>query len=110
MNYMNHPAGVGLSDARSTGVLEQSAARRRWPIHFDSLERMAMAADLSAIVLASVLAGLVYHFQDVRAAMDLGKSVGSGVLASALFILMFKIQGMYIPTALLLVRNQIRAV
>src|SRR5215212_9692357 len=110
MNYMNHPAGVGLSDAGSTGVLEQSAVRRRWPIHFDSLERIAMATDLAAIVLASVLAGFVYHLQDVGAPIDLGKSLGSGVLVSALFILMFKIQAMYVPTALLLVRNQIRAV
>jgi len=41
---------------------------------------------------------------------DIGKSVGSAMLVSALFISVMKIRGMYRPTELLILRNQLRGV
>src|SRR5215212_4774005 len=111
MKFGNHSTGAEISDAASVGALElQPYARRKWPIRYDSLEALAAATDFVAIVLASVLSGLLYRFHDSGGPIDLSKSVGSGILVSALFISLLKLQGMYGPTELLLFRNQMRAV
>jgi putative colanic acid biosynthesis UDP-glucose lipid carrier transferase len=111
MKFGNHPIGAEISDAGAVRALElQPYARRKWPIRYDSLEGLAAATDFVAIVLVSVLSGLLYRFHDSGGPIDLSKSVGSGILVSALFISLLKLQGMYGPTELLLFRNQIRAV
>jgi putative colanic acid biosynthesis UDP-glucose lipid carrier transferase len=111
MNFVKQPIGVDLSDGVSArGLDEQPRGGRKWPIHYDSLERLAIAADLATIVLASVFSGLSYHLQESGTPGDVGKSLGSAILVSALFISLMKIRGMYRPTELLVLRNQIRAV
>src|ERR1700681_2101494 len=111
MNFVKQPIGVDLSDGVSArGLDEQPHGGRKWPIHYDSLERLAIAADLATIVLASVFSGLSYHLQESGTPGDVGKSLGSAIHVSALFISLMKIRGMYRPTELLVLRNQIRAV
>jgi putative colanic acid biosysnthesis UDP-glucose lipid carrier transferase len=82
---------------------------QRWPIQYDSVEPLAIVADLATIVLASVFSGLSYHLQESGTPGDVGKSLGSAILVAALFISVMKIRGMYRPTELRLLRNQIRA-
>src|SRR5436309_963321 len=111
MNYLGHPPGLEISECGSTsGLDEQPYGRRKWPIHYDSIEPLAIATDVATIVFASVLSSLSYHFQESGAPLDLSKSVGAGILVSALFISLLKIRGMYRPAALLVLRHQIRAV
>jgi putative colanic acid biosysnthesis UDP-glucose lipid carrier transferase len=111
MNFVKHPIGVDISDGNSArGLDEQQHGGRKWPIHYDSVELLAIVADLATIVLASVFSGLSYHLQESGTPGDIGKSLGSAVLVSALFISLMKIRGMYRPTELLVLRNQIRAV
>src|SRR6266436_7156107 len=112
MNFVKQPIDVDLSDGVSvSGLDEQSRGARKWPIHYDSVEPLAIVTDLATIVLASVLAGLSYHlFQEPGSPVDVGKSLGSAILVSALFISLMKIRGMYRPTELLVLRNQVRAV
>src|SRR3954452_359514 len=99
MQFGKHPTGVDLSDARSVRALnEEPFGPRRWPIRYDSLEPLAMATDLITIVSASVLAGLSYHAQESGAPVDFGKSIGAGILVSALFVSLMKLRGMYRPT------------
>jgi putative colanic acid biosynthesis UDP-glucose lipid carrier transferase len=75
------------------------------------VEPLAIVTDLATIVLASVLSGLSYHlFQEPGTPVDVGKSLGSAILVSALFISLMKIRGMYRPAELLVLRNQIRAI
>src|SRR5882757_8426820 len=111
MNFVKQPIGVELSDGVSARGLEGlPRGGRKWPIHYDSVEPLAMVADLATIVLASLFSGLSYHLQESGTPGDVGKSLGSAILVSALFISLMKIRGMYRPTELLVLRNQIRAV
>ena len=111
VNSVKRSVGVDLSDSvlvRSLG--EQPQAGRKWPIHYSAVESLAIVVDLATIVLASVLSGLSYHLQESGTPGDVSKYFGSAILVSALFISLMKIRGMYRPTELLLLRNQIRAV
>jgi putative colanic acid biosynthesis UDP-glucose lipid carrier transferase len=110
-NFVKQPIGLDLSDGVSArGLDEQPHVGRKWPIHYDSVEPLAIVADFATIVLASVFSGLSYHLQESGAPVDVGKSLGSAILVSALFISLMKIRGMYRPTELLVLRNQIRSV
>src|SRR4051812_15365712 len=102
MNFVKHPAGVDISDAGSVRALDQEPyGARKWPIHYDSVEPLAIGTDFVTIVLASVLSSLSYHLQEFGGQTDLSKSFGSGILVSALFISLLKTRGMYKPTELL---------
>jgi putative colanic acid biosynthesis UDP-glucose lipid carrier transferase len=109
MNFVNHPTGVDLSEA-VPAVPGQPYARRKWPIRYDSLELLTVASDFATVVLASVVASILYHFQESGTPLDFSKSFGAGILVSTLFVSLMKIQGMYNPTELLAVRKQVRAV
>jgi putative colanic acid biosynthesis UDP-glucose lipid carrier transferase len=102
MNFVERHLGVELPDDVS--------GRRKWPIHYDSVEPLAVVADVATITLASVLSGFLYHLYGTGTADEFGKSVGAAILVSALFISVMKIRGMYRPTELLILRNQIRGV
>src|SRR5258708_27297735 len=111
MNFVKQPIGVELSDGVSvSGLDEQLRGARKWPINYDSVEPLAIVTDLATIVLASVLSGLSYHLFQEPAPVHVGKSLGSAILVSALFISLMKIRGMYRPAELLVLRNQIRAI
>jgi putative colanic acid biosynthesis UDP-glucose lipid carrier transferase len=111
MNFVKQPIGRDLSVGISTRGLDDEPQRgRKWPIHYDSIELLAIVADFATIILASVFAGLSYHLQDSAASGEIGKSLGSAVLVSALFISLMKLRGMYRPTELLVLRNQVRMV
>jgi len=110
MNYLGHPPSVEIWDRGSTiGLDEQPYGRRKWPIHYDSIEPLAMAIDVATIVLASVFSNFLYHVHESGTPVDLSKSLGAGILVSALFISLLKIRGMYRPAELLVFRHQIRA-
>jgi putative colanic acid biosysnthesis UDP-glucose lipid carrier transferase len=107
---MNRPLRKD-SDLISDRLLAAPAyTGRKWPIHYDSVEWLAILADIATIVLISVISGVSYHFQEPGAQGEIGKSFGSAILVSALFISLMKIRGMYRPAELLSLRNQIRAV
>src|SRR3954453_6591167 len=111
MQLVKHPPGVEISDAASVRALSKEPfGGRKWPIRYDSLEPLAMATDLITIVLASVFSGLSYHLHESGTPVDLSKSIGAGILVSTLFVSLLKIRGMYRPTELLVLRNQVRAV
>jgi putative colanic acid biosysnthesis UDP-glucose lipid carrier transferase len=111
MNFVKQPISADLSVGVSArGLGEQPPRGRKWPIHYDSVELLAIVADFATIILASVFSGLAYHLQDPGTPGDIGKSLGSAMLVSALFISLMKIRGMYRPTELLILRNQIRLV
>ncbi|MGB8401565.1 undecaprenyl-phosphate glucose phosphotransferase [Bradyrhizobium sp.] len=111
MNFVERHIGVESSDSVSAqGSAELPKGERKWPIHYDSIEPLAVVADIATITLASVIAGFLYHLYTTGTPGDVGKSVGSAILVSALFISVMKIRGMYSPTELLILRNQIRGV
>ncbi len=111
MNFVQQPIGVDTSDGVSVrGFDKQQPGRRKWPIRYDSMELLAISVDFATIVLASVLSRLLYHLQESGTTGDVARSLGSGILVSALFISLMKTRRMYRPTELLVLRHQIRAV
>src|ERR1700676_4657859 len=111
MVFVERHTGVQISDDVSArGLDELPLGERKWPIHYDSVEPLAVVAGLATITLASVISGFLYHLYGTGIPGDIGKSVGSAILVSALFISVMKIRGMYRPTELLILRNQIREV
>ena len=111
MNFVERHIGVKIADDVSVHGLDGlPLGKRKWPIHYDSVEPLAVVADLATITLASVISGLLYHLHGTGTAGEIGKSVGSAILVSALFISVMKIRGMYRPTELLILRTQIRGV
>ena len=109
MNFVERHIGAEIADGVSARSLD-GLPLRRWPIHYDSVEPLAVVADLATITLTSVISGLVYQLYATGTLGDIGKSVGSAILVSALFISAMKIRGMYRPTELLILGNQIRGV
>ena len=109
MNFGKQPIGVDISEGVSARGLEPHAGRK-WPIHYDSVEPLAIVTDLATIIFTSVFSGFSYHLQEWDTPGDISKYLGSAILVSILFISLMKIRGMYRPTELLVLRNQIRAV
>jgi putative colanic acid biosysnthesis UDP-glucose lipid carrier transferase len=111
MNFVERHVGVEIpDDVSAPGLGELPLGERKWPIHYDSVEPLAVVADVGTITLASVVSGFLYPLYSTGTLGDIGKSVGSAILVSALFISVMKIRGMYSPTELLNLRNQIRGV
>jgi putative colanic acid biosysnthesis UDP-glucose lipid carrier transferase len=109
MNFVNrHIATDAASEVAPSGFGPSLKVERKWPIHYDSIEPLAVVADLATISLASVISGFFYPLHETGTPGDIGKSVGSAILVSALFISVMKIRGMYRPTELLILRNQVR--
>jgi putative colanic acid biosynthesis UDP-glucose lipid carrier transferase len=109
MNFVNrHIATDAASEVAPSGFGPSLKAERKWPIRYDSIEPLAVVADLATITLASVISGFFYPLHETGTPGDIGKSVGSAILVSALFISVMKIRGMYRPTELLILRNQVR--
>ena len=87
MNFVEQPIRRDVSGRfPDRGFGERPQGARKWPIRYDSLELLAMVADVATIVFISVFCGLWYHFQASGTPGEIGKSFGSAILVSALFI------------------------
>ena len=101
---------MDISDNVSSQVLDElPRERRKWPIHYDAIELLAVVADITTIFLASVFSGFLYHLH-THTPGETDTSVGSALLVSTLFISLMKIREMYSPTQLLALRDQVRGV
>src|SRR5258708_31081956 len=101
MNFVKQPIGADISDAVSARGLQQPLGGRKWPIHSDSVEPLAILFDLATIVLASVFAGLSYHLQESGTTGDVGQSLASAIPVSAVFILLMPIHSVCRTTQIL---------
>ncbi|MGJ5203846.1 undecaprenyl-phosphate glucose phosphotransferase [Bradyrhizobium sp. HKCCYLR20261] len=110
MNYVDQPETLDSNGVTSAVLAERQSEGRKWPLHYDSVESFAIAADVATITASSVLSGFLYHLHDAAGANDVSKSLGLAILVSALFVSLMKIRGMYRPTELLILTRQIRAV
>ena len=111
MNFINRHIAASLHEGIA---LEEYSpplgAQRKWPIRYRSIELVAICADLATIVLASVISVFLYRIYSNWAAADLANAIGSAIVVSAMFVSLLKMQGMYRPSELLVLRSQIRAV
>ena len=111
VTLVKQPAAFSPDGLSALGLDEQQYEGRKWPIHYDFIEPLAILADIATIVLSSVTSGLLYHYlQDTGTVDYVSKALGSAILVSALFISLMKIRGMYSPAQLLVPTSQVRAV
>ena len=111
MNFINRHIAAGLHEGIA---LEEYSpplgAQRKWPIRYRSIELVAICADLATIVLASGISVLLYRIYSNGASPDLADAIGSSIVVSAVLVALLRMQGMYRPSELLVLRSQIRAV
>ena len=111
VNLVKQPAAFSPDGLSVHGLDEQQYEGRKWPIHYEFIEPLAILADIATIVLSSIVSGLLYHYlQDIGTVDYVSKALGSAILVSALFISLMKIRGMYRPAQLLVPTSQVRAV
>jgi putative colanic acid biosynthesis UDP-glucose lipid carrier transferase len=110
MNFVKQPVAFD-PDSFAASVAETQYEGRKWPVHYEVLEPLAIIVDIATIVASSIVAGLLYHnLQDTGTLDYVSKSLGSAILVSTLFTALMKIRGMYRPAELLVLSRQIRAV
>lgn len=109
MNFVNRHflESVG-SEAVPPAYSQPLSSARKWPIRYQSIELLALCADVAAILFASLLATWLYRIYDGSTAVHFGKAVGAALVVSALFA--SNMRDKYRPTELLVLRNQVRAV
>ena len=110
MNFINRHIAAGLHEGIA---LEEYSppldAQRKWPIRYRSIELVAICADLTTIVLASIISVFLYRIYSNWTAAGLANAIGSAIVVSAMFVSLLKMQGMYRPSELLVLRSQVRA-
>jgi putative colanic acid biosynthesis UDP-glucose lipid carrier transferase len=110
MNFVSRHVRYNISDASRISSQSSLAAERKWPIRYESIEFLAISIDIATILFASILSALLYQMQSGGTSVELGKALGSAIIAAALFVSALKTNGLYKPTELLVLRSQIRAV
>ena len=94
VTLVKQPAAFSPDGLSALGLDEQQYEGRKWPIHYDFIEPLAILADIATIVLSSVVAGLLCHYlQDTWTVDYVSKSLGSAILVSALFVPLRKSEG-----------------
>ncbi len=84
--------------------------QRKWPISYNSIEPLAIAADIAAIFLSSTVAGVVYQLERLGTSGFILQYIASAAAVSALFISLIVGRGLYDPAELLDIGSQIRSV
>jgi Undecaprenyl-phosphate glucose phosphotransferase len=76
------------------------ASERSWPISYGSIEAIVCALDVLLIITVSVTTGASYA-QLNQGDVDLTRCVSTAILASAVFVLLFRRRCLYDPSSLL---------
>lgn len=109
MNFVNrHFPDQEVTDRVSPGPAV--SRQHKWPLRYDSVEYVALCADIATILFASVVSTLLHQAQDGQAAGDMSDALGLALVSAACLVCLLKTHGMYKPVELLVLRNQIRAV
>ena len=111
MNFINREIAAGLHEEIALDECKSpSGAPRKWPIRYRSIELVAVCSDIIMIAFASIGAVLLYRLCFGSIAAGLAHAVGSALVVSAMFVSLLRVQNMYRPTELLVLRSQIRSV
>ncbi len=103
-----HPAKQQIGLKLPDRVAIRGLRDRKWPIRYDSIERLAIALDFISIVSAAALSAWLFGLKASSGNFDLGKYLGPAVLISVLFISVMKLRELYKPTDLLNFKTQFR--
>ena len=78
---------------------EVAGSERSWPLSYGSIEAIVCAVDVLLIVMVSVATGASYA-QFNQGDVDLARYVSTAILASAVFVLLFRSRSLYDPSSL----------
>src|SRR5262245_13649054 len=78
---------------------EISGSERSWPLSYGSIEGIVCAVDVLLIVMVSVATGASYARFN-QGDVDLARYVSTAILASAVFVLLFRRRSLYDPSSL----------
>lgn len=95
--------------AQDSGLANSPTQDRKWPVRYDSVELLALLADIATIVTASVIAAFAHKLL-LGPPQETSRLVGVALPISVVFVAIAKSCNMYLPKALLDLRNQVRAV
>jgi putative colanic acid biosynthesis UDP-glucose lipid carrier transferase len=108
MNFVTRdPSVIGSEPADGPAIISPPA--RKWPISYQSVEVLAMAADAGTILLSGVISGIIYHLETVGTAGDIVQYFGSSAIVLAIFISLMTARSFYQPQYLLDLKTQARA-
>lgn len=85
-------------------------ARRNWTIPYRAIQPVAMAADTAIIFAASIISGIVYHFEFASSPGNLAQFAGFAAVVAALFITLAKSRDLYDLPQLLNLKLQIQSI
>lgn len=109
MNFIRRDIDIARA-VDVSGLSGRQYSERKWPISYDSVELITILMDVVITLSASILAGVVYHYQAFGTPGDIIQYLGSAIVVAALFISLMRSRGMYRPTELLVLRRQLRTV
>jgi Undecaprenyl-phosphate glucose phosphotransferase len=78
---------------------EVAGSERAWPLSYGSIETIVCAVDVLLIIMVSVATGASYA-QFNQGDVDLARYVSTAILASAVFVLLFRRRCLYDPSSL----------
>lgn len=93
----------------SSRLASSPARDRKWPVHYDSVELLAVLADFATIFTASLVAAFA-HKIIIGTPQDIAGLTSVALPISVVFAAVAKSCNMYSPKALLNLPNQVRAV
>src|ERR1700752_2471173 len=82
---------------------------RKWLVSYRAIEPLAIASDVIAVFLSSVLTGVIYSLEMNGTPGDVIQYFASAAAVSALFLSLTIGRSLYDPAELLDVKTQIRA-
>lgn len=107
---MNFVARLITAPVETPVTLPEARPQRKWPFSYDSIEPLAIAADIAAIFLSSTVAGVMYQLETLGTSGFILQYVASAAAVSALFVSLMVGRGLYEPAELLDISSQIRSV
>src|SRR5262245_20716121 len=78
---------------------EVAGSERPWPLSYGSIEAIVCAVDILLIIMVSVATGAAYA-QFNQGDVDLARYISTAILASAVFVLLFRRRCLYDPSSL----------
>jgi putative colanic acid biosynthesis UDP-glucose lipid carrier transferase len=108
MNFVNRHIGEPWSDFARVDLRSSVPAERNWLVRYDSIEFVAVCADVGTILVAGLFSGLVS--QDGSTVGHMARTCGYATIISLLFVYVLKNRGLYRPAELLVLRSQVRAI
>jgi putative colanic acid biosynthesis UDP-glucose lipid carrier transferase len=106
---LNAASLPGLGNSPAPGLGKSPAQDRKWPVQYDSVEILALLADIATIFVASLVAAFA-HMLLHGTSQEITRLAGVALPTSVVFTAVAKSFKMYLPKALLELRNQVRAV